>query len=832
MTISIKSFVLLVLAVCLSNLNLFAQAQIVGKVTDKLGKPLPFANILLLNAKDSSFVKGDIAKEDGTFLIPNVAIGAYLCEVSMVGYSKKYTSVFELNPHADEASKVGLAKQYAPSSPVTFDGVTKDLGIIGLRESNELAAVQVVAKRPFLEQKIDRTVVNVANSITNAGGNALEVLQRSPGVQVNRQTKTISLVGKEGVVVMINGKITQQPADAIVQLLEGINADNIDHIELIHTPPANFEAEGNAGIINIVLKSTGDAGFNGGYAVGVGYGRGEKYNGSVYFNSRSKFVNWFGTYSYNMNNSPQTFTNYRGVNQGGNFIETETSSDRYATPTGVQDARLGADFQVSKNTIIGVLGAFFDRNWDMKADNAIKYSKNGNIQSQLLMPNTEINHSQSFSGNINLMHHFTKSQTLNFDADIIHVNRDNPSNYKINRLDANHNETPQYELKIGNKTPINVKVAKADYANDVNKNIKLEAGGKITSMQFDNDIRVDSMPAQKAWILLTDYTSLYHLNELVFGAYTTISAKINDKTDIKAGLRYEDTKTNLGSEQQPNVVDRHYGSWFPSVFISRKISEKQSLNLSYSRRITRPQLQWLAPWLIFTDPTTLLGGNVALQPSFTNALKLNYTLKTWSIGISYSIEDQPMRFVPNVDTKTNRQISRPENLDQERVLGGNLSMPFHPTKWWDMQNNAYVNSTAIDFKIDGKPLKVQNVNYGFNTTNSFTLPHKWSIELSGNYNSPGYWGVAKWEAQGTVNAGIQKDFGDKGGKLRFNVNDIFQTSNWYGATNQPDVNLFVRSSFQVAERVFMLSWSNKFGNNKLKSERKRQTAAAEEKERL
>ena len=127
---------------------------------------------------------------------------------------------------------------------------------------------------------------------------------------------------------------------------------------------------------------------------------------------------------------------------------------------------------------------------------------------------------------------------------------------------------------------------------------------------------------------------------------------------------------------------------------------------------------------------------------------------------------------------------------------------------------------------------MQNVNYGFNTTNSFTLPHKWSIELSGNYNSPGYWGVAKWEAQGTVNAGIQKDFGEKGGKVRFNVNDIFQTSNWYGATSQPDVNLFVRSSFQVAERVFMLSWSNKFGNNKLKSERKRQTAAAEEKERL
>jgi hypothetical protein len=810
MTNVLKSFTLIVLALSLSNAQLSAQAEIVGKVTDKSGKTLPFANILLLNAQDSSFVKGDIAKDDGSFSIQNVPLGAYLCEISRLGFAPTYSTSFQ------------LTAQY----------LSHNLNKVVLLEAADLTTIEVVAKRPFLEQKIDRTVVNVANTITNAGGNALEVLQRSPGVQVNRQTKTISLVGKEGVVVMINGKITQQPADAIVQLLEGMNADNIDRIELIHTPPANFEAEGNAGIINIVLKTTGDAGFNGGYAVGVGYGRGEKYNGSVYFNSRSKYVNLFGNYSYNLNNNPQIFTNYRGVNQVGNFIETETSSDRYATPTAVQNAQLGADFQVSKNTVIGILGTFYDRNWVMEANNAIKYSKNGSIESQLRMPNDEINHAQSFSGNINMMHRWAKTQTLNFDADIIYVERNNPSNYTVNALDANNRETPQFKLRIANKTPINVRVAKVDYTNDVTEKIKFETGAKLTSMQFDNNVRVDSLPAQKDWILLTDFTSLYHLNESVFGAYATISAKINAKTDAKAGLRYEDTKTNLGSEQQPNLVDRHYGSWFPSVFLSRKISDIQSLNLSYSRRITRPQLGWLAPWLIFSDPTTLQGGNVALQPAFTDALKLNYAFKSWSIGVAYSIEDQPMRWVPNVDTKNNRQISRPENLDKEHVLGANLNLPFHPTKWWDMQNNAYVNSTKLNFKIDGKPLEVKNINYGFNTTNAFTLPQKWSLEISANYNSPGYWGVMKWQANGTVNAGIEKNFGDKWGKLRFNVNDIFQTSDWDGETQQPEVNLFVRSAYRVAERVFMLSWSSKFGNNKLKSERKRQTAAAEERERL
>ncbi len=790
---------------------LSAQHTIKGQVFDAQNQAISTATALLRAAKDSTLVKGMICSTQGEFLFEDAPTGEYRVEINLLGYTPFFSKSFIINGKTSDT----------------------DLGAINLNEdATVLGEVAVVAKRPFLEQKIDRTIVNVENSITNAGGNALEVLQRSPGVQVNSLTKSISLLGKEGVVIMINGKISRQPSDAVVQMLEGMNANNIDRIELIHTPPANFEAQGNAGIINIVLKSTGDEGLNGGYSANVGHGKGDKYGAGAYFNYRKNKVNIFGNYDYNFDLNPQIFTNYRGVQQGADFLETETYSNRPHTPTSMQNARLGADFQVSKKTVIGVLGTFFDRDWYMEAENDIRYSKNGVLESRLRMPNTETNHSQSFSGNINLAHQFSKHQSLNVDADLIQYNVNNPSNYDIQKVDAWGNSSSQYQLRIGKKTPISAAVAKADYVVNFGKNQQLETGAKITSMRFDNDVRVDSLPPNQDWIVLPELTSVFHLDEDVFGAYASFSTKINAKTDLKAGLRYEYTKTNLGSDTEPDVVDRQYGSWFPSVFISRKINETQNLNFSYSRRISRPQIRWLAPWLIFSDPTTVEGGNPALRPSFTNALKLDYGYKTWKFGVAYSIENEPVSFVPKVDAETNRQINTRENLGDQKTATAYVYIPAHLVKWWEMQNNVYVNSNQINFELKGQKIRLGNVTYGFNSTHTFTLPRKFTLEISGNYDSPGYWGVAKWDATGSANVGIQKDLGEKWGKLRFNVSDLFLSTNWYGTTNQPEINLRVRQSYQMAERTFMLSWTNTFGNKKLKSARQRQTGGSEELRRI
>lgn len=806
-----KTILSICLALCCLIPTLQSQNQITGMVRDAADKPLSFATIMLFTAADTGLVRGTLSTEKGDFIFENIPAGNYFLQFSMLGFKETRSTAFAL----------------------TEKPMRKEIGNTILSESAAaIGEIQIVALRPFLEQKIDRTVVNVANSITSAGSNALEVLQRSPGVQINRQSKSISMSGKEGVLVMINGKITRVPADAIVQMLEGMNADNIDHIELIHTPPANFEAEGNAGIINIVLKNTGDEGLNGGYSAKIGYGRAEKYGAGAYFNFRKHRINLFGNYGYNFNLNPQVFTNYRGFQQGADFIETDTRSDRAYTPFGAQNAQLGVDFQVTKKTVIGVLGTFADTDWRMRAVNDGTNSKNGSVESRLHMPNSETNRSRSFAGNLNLTHQFSKDQSMNVDVDFINFDIRNPSHYDVQILDGVGTTISQQELRIDKKTPIRVAVAKADYFFNIGEKFKLESGGKITFTRFDNDVRVDSRMPQQDWTVIPEYTALFHLDEDVIGAYSTVSLKADAKTDIKAGLRYEYTSTNLGSAEQPNLVDRKYGSWYPSLFVSRKITEIQNLNFSYSRRITRPQIRQLAPWLIFLDPSTLNGGNPAVQPSFTNALNVDYSVKSYHIGISYSIENGPIRDVPVVDSLMNRQISKPINLNKSKVLGFSLSVPWQPFKWWQMQNNFFANDVNFDYNLEGQTFKNSNFTYGFSSTQTFTLPKHFSLEISGEYSAPNYWGILKWNANGALNVGLQKDFGEKWGKLRANASDILLSSNWIGGVRQPTINLNVKSSYRFAERVFMLSWTNTFGNNKLKSARNRQTGAAEEMRRM
>jgi hypothetical protein len=468
----------------------------------------------------------------------------------------------------------------------------------------------------------------------------------------------------------------------------------------------------------------------------------------------------------------------------------------------------------------------------MNATNYTQYRKNGVVDSLIEMPNTEINHNRTFTGNLNLSQQIGQNQSLNIDLDYVNNDISNPSYYDVQNQDAAGNLTHRSELRIGKKTPIYVAVGKADYSINFGKNAKLETGAKLTSMRFDNDVQVDSREQSQSWMQIPELTSLVSLNESVAAGYAAFSSKLDAKTDVKAGMRYEYTNTNLGSVDQPNLVDRHYGSWFPTAFIKRTLNEKQSLSLSYSRRITRPQIRQLAPWLIFIDPTTLQGGNTAIQPSFTNALNLNYEIKSVHFGLSYSVEDAPMRYIPYVNEQTNRQVIRPDNLDQEQVYSANVNFPLHPAKWWEMSNNLFVNATQIDFKLEGRTFQVQNVNYGFNTNNSFQLPRKFTLEVSGNYASPGYWGIAYWRATGSLTLGLEKNLGDQWGKLRFNASNLFESDNWLGTTKQPDINLYTKASFEFAERTFMLSWSNTFGNSKLKSARQRQTGAVEEMQRL
>ena len=324
----------------LLSLHVASQSSVKGIIVDKSLKAVPNANVLLLNSTDSVLVKGMITTSTGAFIFENINKGKYIVSSTFTGFEQVYSPAFNI----DEAS----------------DAI--DIGTLPLNQSiSELNTVTVTGRKPLYQQLIDRTVINVENSITSSGSTALEVLMRSPGIMVDPYNNTISMNGKNGVVVMINGKPNYMPVSAVVQMLSSMPSSNIEKIELITTPPSNLDAEGNAGYINIVLKTNNNVGTNGSYSIMAGYGKGLLAIPALNFNHRKGNVNIYGDGSYNLEKVyPAYISHYRKSTNNGLLTETFSDSERDVTETNI-NARLGMDVQAGKKVIAGVLFTTYDR---------------------------------------------------------------------------------------------------------------------------------------------------------------------------------------------------------------------------------------------------------------------------------------------------------------------------------------------------------------------------------------------------------------------------------------------------------------------------------------
>lgn len=790
--------------------NLMAQSQIDGMVLDSGNEPVHYANILLLRAADSSFVKGAIADDAGFFQLSEIAAGSYLVEVSMLGYKEYRSGAFELK---------------------AAEG-TKTLGSIILQEDVEqLATVEIVAKKPLFEQKIDRLVINVENSITSAGSTALEVLERSPGVIVNRQNNLISIAGKDGVVVMINGKINRMPIEAVVQMLAGMPSGNIEKIELITTPPANFDAEGNAGFINIVMKQSGDRGLNGSYTFSGGYGKGDVSSAGINFNYRKNSLNLYGDYSFSREAQEQIFAIDREVALNGQTIRTDTRSYRDPVQRN-HNASLGLDWNLSPKTVMGILLSGFDNRWSMDAVNETVISLNGVPDTLLTIVNDEINHWQHLGANLNFQHSFRDGESMTIDADYLRYGNENPTNYYTTYADASGNLLFEEQTFSGKVTPLEVGVGKLDYTKRFSEKINLETGIKGTLSRFDNDVTVYKVENGNP-VNDSSLTAQYHLEESIGAAYAALNLKLDQKSDLKLGLRYEYTNSNLDAAEQADIVDRHYGKFFPSLFLSRNFNDNHSANLSYSRRITRPTFNDMAPFVIFLDPYTFFSGNAALQPSISDNVKLDYRFKTALVSLQYTVEDSAIaHFQVRIIEGTNQQLIAAENMKNRKTAALTFAFPVQVTKWWKMQNNLTGTWQEGNTFFDGDPVRVSSQYVQAVWINMFTLPKDFSAELVGFYQSRALFGTTVALPMRGLNVGIQKKFRDNLGTLRFGIDDVLNTMKFRGEMDYPEYNLVSTVDIDWSQRTFKLTYSRNFGNNKLKDIRHRSTGSEEERQRV
>ncbi|MBD2756368.1 outer membrane beta-barrel family protein [Spirosoma validum] len=808
-----KTIVLFLLAIITSYKLVLAQSTLSGTVRDGNGRPLAFASVALLNARDSSVAKGTASDQRGQYAFENVRAGRYVVRATAVGYQKIHSPGFDVT-----------------STPTDVPTLTL------IETTGKLAEVQVTAKKPFVEQQLDRMVVNVANSIVGSGSTALEVLEKSPGVTVDYQNERLQLRGKEGVIVQIDGKQTYLSAQDVIATLRSMSSDNIETIELITNPSAKYDAAGNSGIINIRLKKNTNVGTNGTASVAGGSGRFDRERGSLQLNNRTRKVNLFGTYSLNRGgnywdflldrNQPDpssTDPNRRNIVSQYTYLKFRDVG---------QNAKAGLDFSPTKNTTIGLVwtGLWSDHREQGPAGASFRRGDNLPVYLQTSTEKTYTTFSQNQLGNLNLQHTFGEKDgrrghgQLTADFDIGHFSRQYTNSLLTNTLiavgDAN---APVGGLLITQPSTIDIRTMKVDYNRALSNVWKLETGLKSASVKTDNDLRLSSGPDGG---LVPDPTLSNHFQytERVNAIYASVSGKWKN-ANVQLGLRAEHTHSEGNSLTLNQVVTRDYLKWFPSLFVSQPLSENQTLTFSYSYRIDRPNYQNLNPARGYVDPYAYSQGNAYLRPQFTHAVEGKLSLKKGvfvSLGANYTSD---LMFFTIHALEGNKTYVTTENLGHSQGYTLTLSWPLTVTKGWQLQANVLGYYNRFQYDYEGTLLQIDNVAGRINGNNAFTLGHGWTAELNGWVSTPAVNGIWSTPWMGALDTGVQKVV-SSALKVKFSFQDVFHTNLFRPSVNTPNGNQVGHLMFDT--RVAMLNLTYTFGNQKLKGERQRSTGSDDE----
>jgi hypothetical protein len=797
-----------------------AQSQNRGKITVSVVNdqqvPVENATAELLKSKDSSLVKVAITDKSGVAEFENISFGSYLVRISLINHVTQYSTAFSLS---SEQPTIQLAR----------------LSLVP--KSSSMKEVVVTTRKPFIQKLSDRIVVNVENSIVSAGSSVMDVLERSPGVNVD-QNDNISLRGRNGVIIMIDGKPTAMTGADLANYLKGLPSATVERIDIITNPSAKYDASGNAGIIDIRMKKDQRFGTNGTVTAGYGQGIYPKANAGTTFNYRNKKVNLFGNYNYGyrvgLNHLilDRNFYN-NGVYNGGDL------KDNYAKfPFNTNTARLGADFFPDKKTIIGfVVNGNFNHITRSGSNNSVVIDQNKQNKSTFESLATNNDHNNNVVANINFKHTFDstgKELTADFDYGSYNSGSLTRNATKYYKLDGSSLQ-PDYILDGDQDGKLTFKTGKADYVNPLGKSAKWEAGFKTSFVSSDNDAKffdVSSGTPQND----VSKTNRFFYDENNNAGYLNFSKQWK-KFNFQVGLRGE--QTNIKTHQVNGNVffDSSYFKLFPSVFFNYNFKENETIGLSVSRRIDRPGYSQLNPFLFLIDPTTYATGSPGLLPQFTWSYELSYTMKNlnFTFGYSHTTESQNIvitkfkEVFPNIPSEDNVTVQIPVNLSTSDYYGVSISAPIRVSKWWNMINNANIYYQHYNGKLGTTQLNKGKPAADLRTNNTFTFKKGWTAELTGSVNSGGQYGFMVTDPQWAVGAGVQKLIMKNKGTLRFNITDIF----W---TNLPKAvitydNYIEKWHAYRETRVANLTFTYRFGNNKVQAARRRTTASEEERQR-
>jgi hypothetical protein len=784
--------------------------SISGKIMGSDNEPLPGAYLMLFS--DTTLQRSSVTDADGKFSIGPMAAGNYTIKASNVGYGNYKSEVIHVREN------------------VTLP----DIKLIA--QKGQLNEVVVQAQRPFIEVKADKIVVNVENSIISAGSSVMDVLARSPGVNVDNNDN-ISLKGRPGVAIWIDGRPTPMQGADLATVLRSMPSNSVDRIEIISNPGARFDAAGSGGIINIKTRKDKRFGLNGTATVTYGQGKYPKYGAGLNINYRNKKFNVYANYNY----AYRYWFNHLMLNR--KFLDTAKGyedrqlfrydQDNYALFDFKNHiANAGMDYSISSKTSIGVAFSGITNNFNPKADNVSRALDNNDAL--LYNFNTTGRHENfyyNYSGNFNVKHAFdTTGRELSVDMDYAAFGNNSNQNFVTTyRAPDGSVYLPDYYLKSKLRGITSIQSIKADYVNPLPGKARLEAGFKASLAKADNEPLFYEM-VNGEYTLDPKRSNHFIYKENINAGYVTFNKEWT-KWSTQLGLRVENTNAQWEQKTTNQQYDTSYIQLFPSLAFQYHLTPKQDLGVTFSRRIERPNYQQLNPFKYFIDKTTYREGYPYLQPASFYSVELTHTFNqrfvtTFTYGINKGVITEVIQ--PS-DTEDSITVQTNKNLDQMTFVGLSGAYPFQITKWWSNVTNFNIYYALYQGNIANTPLRNGSPTFDLNTNNTFQLPGGFSAELGLFYQAPQIYAYMDVNTVWMLNAGVQKHLFNRKATIRLNIQDIF----FKGYPSATSTYTGYREDF-VAERetrVANISFIYRFGKNTVAPVRRRSGGAEDEKNR-
>jgi iron complex outermembrane receptor protein len=790
--------------------------RISGTVQDEQGKSLTAATVSLLKARDSALVKIAVSDKSGLYEFINVREGEYLLSFSSIGFKKTYSGHFEVKGSDVQVPAMALRQN-----------------------SGNLGNVTVTATKPFVETKLDRTIVNVDASPTSAGATALEILEKSPGIMVNNDG-VISLRGKQGVIVMIDGKPTYLSPSDLANLLKNLPASALDQIEIMTNPSSKYDASGNSGIINIKTKKGKNDGFNGSFMVGAStsiFSMGgnlymmPKSQNSFNFNYRKGKLNFFGNYNPNffrgrnvMDINSKQIDSYDGSLKG--YTDQQT---RFKFGNFNQTLKLGLDWYADKKNIFGVVVSGFVFNGhptpvtvaDMK-------DLNRQLEARLVTHAKNNIDFKNFTGNLNWKHSFDSTgKEITADFDYVRYSTLTKMGLTTDIYDGSLAYLNSSSLRGNIPSDINIYSFKTDYTKPF-KNGRFEAGLKTSMVKNDNLVGYENKYGSGEWIEDKVRSNHFIYQENINAAYVNLNRQFG-KWTFQGGLRLENTISKGNQITLKTKFNRDTTNLFPTAFISYTLNKKNTLSLSYGRRINRPNYQDLNPFIFFLDTLSYRQGNIYLRPQYTHNLELTHAFQGKFITtLSYNNTDDVISQIikPKEGSGGKIRFLTPDNVAKLRNMALSITTPIPVTKWWNINFFGTVFNNHYTGVYDTINIDLAYTSFMANLTNTFTIKKGFTAELSGFYRHRSVEQLTKMEPIYQMSIGLQKQVLKGKGTVRLNVRDPFAWQKFEGLNDYGYVYMHFKSRPDI--RQVTATFTLRFGKATQQQQPRRRSGSSQD----